>query len=141
MGGSGTIAFAPDFNVSLTPLVGYFVTPKVQVGVNPNVATDFDDFFARISAFGAYYPTGGTERTTYPFVGASLGANLAGGDGGGLSIGARAGVQRFLTPSAALTLALDGSVTDDFDFNEADLFLSAGFSLFLDRGEARRIVQ
>ncbi len=141
VGGTAKIDFAPDFNVGLAPVVGYFVTPKFQVGANPNVATDFDDFFMSISAFGAYYPTGGTETQTYPFGGLSLGANIAGGDGGGLAIGARVGVQRFVTDSAALTLALNGSTTDDFDFDEADLFLSAGFSVFLNRGEARRIVQ
>ena len=139
VGGSGSVLLSPDFNVVLAPLAGYFVAPTLQVGLNPVVATDFEDFNAFLSAFGAYYPTGGTARTTYPFVGASLGVNLTDG-GGGLLIGGRAGVQRFLTESAALTLSVNAQTTDDFDVDRALLSLNAGFSLFLDRRRAVEVV-
>lgn len=126
-GGSATVALSPDFQLLLSPSVGYFVTPKVEVGANPTVATDFKDTFAYLTAFGAYYPTGGTARATYPFVGASFGASLT--DDVGLAIGARAGVQHFVSESAALSVALNALTTEDFD--DASVSLNAGFSIFL----------
>lgn len=140
VGGSGSVILSPDFNVQLSPIAGYFVTPNIEVGLNPTVTTDFEDFSAFLTAFGSYYPTGGTERRTYPFVGGSLGLSLT-DDGGGLVIGGRVGVQRFISESAALSLSLDALTTDDFDFDTALFSVNAGFSIFIDRGAAADIVQ
>lgn len=139
IGGSGSVILSPDFQVLLSPLAGYFVTSNLEVGLNPTLTTDFDDFDAFITAFGSYYPTGGSGGRTFPFVGASLGVSLT-DDGGGLVIGGRAGVQRFLSESAALTLSLDALMNDDFDFDTALISVNAGISVFLSRGTAEALV-
>lgn len=131
VGGSASVFISPTFFIVLSPSAGYFVSPKVQVGANPTVVTDFENFSAYITGFASYYPTGGTPRRTYPFVGTSLGVSLT--DEVGLAIGARAGVQHFLSESAALSLSLNGVTTEDFDLETALLSLNAGFSIFLRR--------
>ncbi|MEM0963870.1 MAG: hypothetical protein AAGK21_15185 [Bacteroidota bacterium] len=132
VGGGGSIILSPDFVVTLSPQAGYFVTPKIQIGASPVLVTDFEDTTGFLTVIGAYYPSGGEARTTYPFVGAQLGASFT-GDGSGLAIGARAGVQRFVSESAAITLSANLLTTDDFDVGAALISLNAGFSLFLRR--------
>ncbi|MDT0633132.1 hypothetical protein RQM47_12720 [Rubrivirga sp. S365] len=139
VGGTGNLSIEPEFAFGLAPVVGYFITDNIEVGGNPRLATDFSDFFnATISAFGNYYPTGGTDTNTYPFIGANLGVNVGDG-GGGIGIGGQAGVQRFISDTAALTLAVRATTDDDFD--EVTLLAEAGFSIFINRGAAEDVIE
>lgn len=138
VGGTGNLSIEPEFAFGLAPVVGYFVTDNIEVGGNPRLSTDFSDFFnATISAFGNYYPTGGTDTDTYPFIGANFGVAVGDG-GGGILIGGQAGIQRFISDSAALTLAVRASSDDSFD--AVTLLAEAGFSIFINRGTAENVI-
>ncbi len=129
IGGSAAFQiFDGNAFLALTPTVGLFVTDAIEVGLNPQIITDFEDGTVFLTAFGAYHFNAPGKRTV-PFVGANLGASLT--DGGGLALGAQGGIKHFFSPGGAVTLAAVLNTNDDFD--PVVLGVQAGVSIFISR--------
>ncbi|MEO0558507.1 MAG: hypothetical protein AAF170_10020 [Bacteroidota bacterium] len=129
LGGSGFLTVVRgNVNLSLSPRVGYFVSDRVEVGINPLVFTNFDgEGSAVIAAFGAYHFVQDMRATTVPFAGGSLGANVS--SGGGLAIGAEGGIKQFVIPGGAVTVSAFISTTGDF--NPFTTGVQGGVAIFL----------
>jgi len=128
LGGSGTLQFSDgDAVLYLSPTLGYFVTNQIEVGLNPSIATDFDDGTVYLTAFGAYHFAASPTARTVPFVAALLGGSVT--DGGGLALGAEAGVKQFFQPGGALVV--NAFVTTDESFDAVVAGVEAGVSIFL----------
>ena len=129
VGGAGFLRFTDGAFLSLQPTLGYFVTDRVEVGLNPNIATNFEDGSVFLLAFGALHFPSAPDARTVPFVGANLGASVT--DGGGLAIGAQGGIKQFFLPGGALTVSAFANTDDSFDDVVAGV--QAGVSIFVGR--------
>ena len=127
VGGSGFVTFTDGGFLSLTPVVGYFLTDRLEVGLNPRFATDFDDGSAFLTAFGALHVPSTPDSRSVPYVGASVGSSLT--DGGGVALGAEGGVKLFFLPGGAVTVNAFANTDDSFDAVTAGV--QGGVSIFI----------
>jgi hypothetical protein len=130
LGGSGSLQYSDgDAIFILRPSVGYFLTDRFEIGLNPVIVAGFGDESVFLTAFGAlHFPSDPTARTV-PFVGVDLGLSLT--DGSGLALGAQGGIKQFFLPGGALTAAAFVDTNDGFD--PVILGVQAGVSIFIGR--------
>ena len=130
VGGTGSLTFTDgNGRLILSPVLGYFVSDRIEVGFNPTLTSGLGDNSVFLTAFGAFHFASGPDARTVPYVAANLGASLS--DGGGIALGAQGGIKHFVAPGGAITLAAVVNTNDDFD--PIQLGLQAGVSVFFGR--------